>query len=77
MLSSVGALLAFGAVTGLAAGAIPPCPGSGDSITVAICGEHGTTTIPLGRSPPDQRRDCQGGCHALCHRKDLAADDDE
>lgn len=76
MPSSIGTLLAVAALTGMSAGAVPPCPSPGDSITVALCGEHGTMTIPLGRPPTDQRRECQGGCHAICHRKDFCDDEE-
>lgn len=77
MPSSLGALLALGALISLSAGTLPPDPSAGDSITVAICGQHGTMTIPLGRSPRDPRQGCQGGCHAICHRKDFLDRDEE
>jgi len=77
VLSSLGTSLALAALTSLSAGALPRSPTVGDSITVAICGEHGTVDIPLGRSPTDPRRDCQGACHAICHRKGLLDHDEE
>ncbi|MES2045803.1 MAG: hypothetical protein V4475_18170 [Pseudomonadota bacterium] len=77
MPSSIGALFALGALASLSAGALPQDTPAGDSITVAICGEHGTMSIPLGRSPLDPRQGCQSGCHAICHRKDLLDRDEE
>jgi hypothetical protein len=77
MPSSIGTMLALGALTSLSAGALPQRPSSGDSITVPVCGEHGEISIPLGRSPLDPRHDCQGGCHAICHRKNLLDNDEE
>lgn len=77
MLSSLGTLLALGALTSLSAGAMPRSPAAGDSISVPICGEHGTIDIPLGRAPADPRHDCQGACHAICHRKGLLDTDEE
>jgi len=77
MLSSLGTLLALGALTGLSAGAVPRQAFADDSITVAVCGEHGTLSIPLGRLPTDPRRDCQWGCHAVCHRKGVVETDED
>jgi hypothetical protein len=69
-----GAGLALVAVLGLASATVAQAGPPGDSITAAICGGHGTVTIPLGRpgEPPGQRRDCPTGCHAMCSRRTAA-----
>lgn len=69
-----GAALALIALLGLANATVAQAGVPGDSITAAICGGHGTVTIPLGRSgePPCQRRDCPTGCHAMCSRRTAA-----
>jgi len=75
VLSNLGTLLAIGALTSLSAGPPPLFPAPG-SVDVPICGEHGFVSIPLGPVPQDQRHDCKGGCHAICHRKDIAEEEE-
>jgi hypothetical protein len=36
---------------------------------IAMCGEDGSTSLPLDRLPVGHRHDCPAGCHAFCDRK--------
>ena len=59
------------------AGGVQALPIASDWLVVGTCFGHRQLIELPGRPDRDDRRDCQGGCHAACRRDGELIGDDE